>query len=405
MNYIDIGILGLLALSFLIGLIRRPRKCIVGFFVVAISVVAAYFTFNMVGDKVFAIEIEGEPLKDFAVGKLTELLGEDSPIDPSTLVPLVEQLIRLIIFVVECIGLFIVVGIFGNLFKGNGKYRRAIRNGTPIRNPFIFRIVGAIFNTARFAAVLSVFLIPVFVLVPLVKNANNLSSLIQVDNLGDTLNVASEQTNNSKVINFVDKLFTIEGNKLVEYTQGDKTKNLYSDLSSISDLTKALPLINALSDENTNPIEALSNMSTDDLTAVLEALDENKELITSLVPAETFTDIGIDLETISFAEEAPVITKVLEIVEFSEEGEMTFDETKLEDQQFVEGLAEAFAGSNLIEAIAEPGMLADIPAESKTTIENKLTELKGKSAEEGGITQEKYDALMALFTAQQADAS
>lgn len=399
-NYIDIAFLALMVIALLCGLCGKAKKKFRKLLVFVISIVVSYFTFDKLRDYLYTIQINGGSLESLIFGAVEGALNGNEMLGglKSMVMPMLNTIVGFVVFWVEILALLIVGNIlFAIIF---GIIGAVIKHKHPSHRPLkAYKTFGLLGLVNGFLGWLYV-LLPLLFLSPVLGNANNVIGIVPgvnemiPESAMGIIDGASTQIKESKLVELSGKLFTLPGNKLMEYEVEGETKNVYTDLASVGSLTKAAGLVSSImsSDEGFSP-EALLNgfkdMSSEDLVEVLGALDNNKELLESIIPADTLSEMGIDLSEISFADEAPVITLMLDVIEFNDEGEMNFNLDNLDEDDLTDALIE----SNLIQTFIQPGMLGGLPEETQNSLIDKFDEKLG----DGTIDQDKYDLLMSFI--------
>lgn len=385
MSYIDIFVIVCTVLGLLFGLLGKASNKIFNFCIVLGCVLIAYFTCDAVMAKAWTSNVTIDSftgtLGDYVLAKIGEFTSSMN-LNPDSLVGLVYGLTKVIVFWGMCIGLWIVVSILGNiLFAIIKAIARIGKEKKPKKNTAV-RTLG-IFGALKGLIVSLVLVFPIAVLSPMV---DSLSSFVGEENK-DTLTTASANIKKSKVVQWSNQLFAKGNFAVLQYEVNGEKKNLYSDMQSFGSLLK---LASAFVGSD-NILQSLSDMSDDELKEILTNIGENETVVEMMDSVFEEMNLGISASDIDFAKEAEALVAIKNMVEFDEEGNMTFDVD-------ADNLADALVKSDLAVVMAEqmPGALADIDEDVKQDVMSQID-----SAE--GLDEETKTKLKGLFQQQESN--
>jgi len=410
LNYFDIGVLALLVLSLLFGLIGKAPKKIWKFLIVAGSVVFSYFFLDKVMAYLNEFDISVIPLLGAAPGTtlfayVNSLLGDTVAslgISMDAISGLITGLLKVIVFWLLCIVSFIAFGIVGGIL-GSIFFGHAAK-GTAVKTIGIFSVL-------KTAVVLVALLFPVFVLSPLVKNVDAINAFVPELASNEIVAEVQKQANESKILEFTDKLLgygeTTDGQDplgkkatVLNYTmgEGDAAQTCYvcNDVKSLPGLIQlAGKLTASMGEEGGDPMEMITSLSDEDIMDLFSNIENSpalKETLIGVVDNMLPEGVEVDLSNVNLAEEAETFIVVKEVMAMENPAEELTGEKVTE-------LVDAIADSGMVAALAEanPGVLDSLPEDTQDEIKDQLAEKLAAGEEAGGISQEQYDSLMKLF--------
>ena len=228
-------------------------------------------------------------------------------------------------------------------------------------------------------------LLPVLVASPVIKEADDLAHLLNRDNSIVTL--VSNNAKESYYVQGVDFVLGSYDYNFLTYEKDGEQKNLYTEAKHIAKLTSAAPFIEAFRSENV--IKSLKALSDDEYNAVIEALNDNRDLINDIVPEGLFGD-SVDLETIDFTKEADAVRAVISILDYNEANELVINTENADAKAF----ALALCNSTLADEFLETGKLANASEEFKDAVKTELAIL---NEDKTVLSDEKYATILTYF--------
>ena len=380
MSYIDIIVLGFVALSFIFGFFGKAPKKIFKLIFVIIAIVAAYFVsknvvlgmlYNMPLSSV-GLRLEGDPTLPTYIETLlknNETVRE-AYAESNTMPLFVNMIVFIFAFYLTGIAFLIVIPLVGNIITGIA-FRKKPKHTA--------------WKTLGLVSLIKGVLVASFIIIPMVFLSPILKELSTV--MGNSSNVKiksfEREVESSEIIKSTDEFLSSTSVSLLTYT--DSEGNKYYFYQEEAGLASLLDLYKKIEPEHDGVSGAILDETDDYVKKTLESVDSSgvaKEIL--LTTLSKLTNTTVTKEDFHVSTEIEAVLLLKKIVNADDYSTINISNS-----------VEAMCNSYLVDAISSsnPGALASMDSAHQTEFKNAL-EAKYNNGE---ITQGRYNVLLSLF--------